>query len=88
MSAWTPGPWVPTWNGFYWEIKSERDAQIADTCASNIIYWSLEKIPSADAAKIAEANARLISASPSLYDFVAKRAAEGDEDAAALIASI
>lgn len=34
------------------------------------------------------ANARLIAASPTLYEFVAKKAAEGDRDAAALIAAI
>ena len=35
-----------------------------------------------------EANARLIAASPTLYDYVAKKAAEGDADAARIIASI
>lgn len=35
-----------------------------------------------------EANARLIAASPSLYEFVSRKASEGDEDAARLIANI
>lgn len=34
------------------------------------------------------ANARLIAASPLLYDFVAKRASEGDTEAIALVESI
>lgn len=36
----------------------------------------------------ARANGRLISASPSLYEYVSKKASEGDEDAARIIANI
>ena len=34
----------------------------------------------------AEANARLIAASPALYDFAAKKAAQGDQDAISMLA--
>lgn len=36
----------------------------------------------------AEANARLIAASPVMYEFIKRKAEEGDKDAAELIASI
>jgi hypothetical protein len=39
-------------------------------------------------AEEAEANARLIAASPILYNYAAKKAAEGDADAARIIAAI
>lgn len=35
-----------------------------------------------------DANARLIAASPTMYEYVARKAAEGDADAARIIASI
>lgn len=36
----------------------------------------------------AAANARLIAASPLMYEYIAKRAKEGDDDAASIIAAI
>ncbi len=41
-----------------------------------------------DSQKCWPANARLISASPKMYDYIADRAKEGDPHAAAIIASI
>ncbi len=35
-----------------------------------------------------KANAHLIAACPTMYDYIAKKAAEGDEDAAKIIAAI
>ncbi len=35
-----------------------------------------------------EANTRLVASAPAMYGYVSKRASEGDQDAAALLASI
>lgn len=58
----TPGPWRAWNNSHYWQIESD-DGQIGDACASFFIRedGAPENWP------LAEANARLIAASPDAY---------------------
>lgn len=62
----TPGPWKAIRNSHFWEIISDRDGQIGDTCASKFIYYNGRQLLSEEAEPIAEANARLMAAAPEL----------------------
>lgn len=64
----TPGPWTAAHNGYFWDIRSERDGLISDACASNSIYRNGDLIPRNEAEAIAVANARLIAAAPELLE--------------------
>ena len=72
----TPGPWIlgeyPKAEG--WFIKGVGDT--IPLCSSQ------------HATARSFANARLIAASPRMFDYITKRAAEGDRDAAEILASI
>lgn len=78
----TPGPWTigpnqPSGKTFgkltTYEIGGEKSA-----------VWCAQVI----ADEYGEANAALISASPTMYDYIAKKAEGGDAEAKALIDSI
>ena len=73
-AAHTPGPWRVGLDKN--SVRDSDEGYIAD-CQNRF----------ADKTTV-EANARLIAASPSLYDFVKSKADHGDADAAQLIASI
>lgn len=83
----TPGPWTtaraltPTDGEFDFAIGAMIDGKkycIAETFGR----------VSTGIRTPAEANARLIAASPAMFDFIKKRASEGDADAAAIIAAV
>lgn len=58
----SPGKWVAIHNGAFWEIRIEGKIHgIADTCASE---------PGNYESVLQEANARLISAAPDMFDVI------------------
>ncbi|WP_336947251.1 hypothetical protein [Asaia sp. HN010] len=61
---WTPGPWHCHRNTSYWEFGSDERGQLGDVCASAFNGDGMEP----DAEEVMEANARLISSSPQLFD--------------------
>lgn len=91
-SKFTPGPWAT-------DIDLEviaRDGLHATVYVnhgsgkgSEIAKFANEPENGLDpTSKETKANARLIAASPKMYSYIAKRAEEGDTDAAEIIASI
>lgn len=75
----TPGPWI-----FYADLPSvEPNWHIVTTANKMRVLANVHIEPGNDMDK---ANARLIALAPEMYDHLAKRAAEGDAEAAALIA--
>jgi hypothetical protein len=74
--AWTPGPWKlhPWGSGKGYEIETE---------AALVASVQREMAGSAT-----EANARLIAASPSLAEYVQRKADEGDEEATRLMETV
>lgn len=75
-TAHTPGPWVAeTYQGRTTRLRVRTAEQAVTICQVTALIHK-------------EANARLIAASPTLYEYVAKKANEGDADAARIIASI
>jgi hypothetical protein len=89
MSRATPGPWRA--DGFE-VVGAEGTPDGASVC--RLTYGAISPAPLADIGMPNErratvaANAALIAASPALYDFAAKKAAEGDAEAAALVEAI
>ena len=83
-AAHTPGPWLIEWNaaqggeGHY--IKDIND------------MWELSRIAAVlfhdDADGETHANARLIAASPTMYDYLVERAQSGDARAASIVEAI
>jgi hypothetical protein len=65
----TPGPWMASHNGYYWQIDSEKYGEIGNVCASSFSYFNGAKLPADKCEKFAEANARLIAAAPDLLSF-------------------
>lgn len=87
----TPGPW---------QAIAERGPLVRD----GNVWWRIYTVVGVDSTFIAEcgrtadaapseraadaANARLIAAGPTMYEFIARKAQEGDADAAAIIAAV
>lgn len=79
----TPGPW---------EIAAERPPETSaewlwigpagwKTRVARVVVYDGEQ-------REQQANARLIAACPTMYDYIAKRAADGDADAQAIVEAI
>ena len=60
----TEGPWIIKNNGYYFDISTSGNMEIADLCSS---VYSFDKNEHKSGG-IAEANAQLIAAAPDLYD--------------------
>ena len=90
MSGHTPGPWVVTVDDIscldYANPSAVKEGFIRHGIAQPDGGFTLAVV--VDDVIDGEANARLIAASPTLFDFVAKKAAEGDADAARIISLI
>lgn len=86
----TPGPWgmetVRTSCGVCHKIGPWPHKWRAGDTMSACIYDDYPSPPEGTDTMLA--NARLIAASPTLFEFVAKKASEGDADAARIIANI
>jgi len=84
----TPGPWTvqdmskvsrPRNKGLgWWRIRTAKGDLIADCRAVGLRITDAEIV----------ANARLIAASPKMYDYINEKAKAGDEDAQKIINSI
>lgn len=85
MSEHTPGPWFvdPNQANQAWTdsiaICHDDGVAVPPVIAHTTRGWKPGE---------AEANARLIAACPTMFDFIKSRADKGDEDAAKIIASI
>lgn len=75
-SAHTPGPWHVCGGSHPDKVLAADSNLIADCSHPN-------RPP-----HFGEANARLIAAAPTMYSYIAKKAAEGDSDAKDIIDSI
>ena len=75
MAEHTPGPWWIVERVFVCPVGNESQ-DIAD-CSGNAFSWD-EK----------EANARLISAAPTMYNYIKVKAEEGDERAKEILCSL
>jgi hypothetical protein len=73
----TPGPWKTERHSATIAIRDANDKIIGE------IYGSITR-PEREW----HANARLIAACPTMYDYIRRRAEEGDEDAVKIIAAI
>lgn len=83
MSAHTPGEWV-----IHGRSGPTRPIRVGlGQVGPRFTLAHVMGIDGASRAEV-EANARLIAACPAMYSFVEKRAAEGDAEAVALLASI
>jgi len=76
--TWTPGPWVVIGGGSSLYIRS------AD--GENVCQTARHSFDARD--EIEEANARLIAACPTMYAYIAKKAQDGDADAARILAAL
>lgn len=77
----TPGPWrmAASLRGRTIVESSSVNSRVCEMARPHLLDgWPAEM----------DANARLIAASPTLYAYVAAKAAEGDADAARIISSI
>lgn len=92
MSKHTPGPWVldtiPTSVGICHRIGPFPPRRPDDVTVRHACLYA--DYPSAfnPADEELEANARLMAASPRMYDFIARLAADGDNEAAEILESI
>jgi len=77
MSAYTKGPWHTVKLTKQWGVYEQDGTSIAKVGDAYGVI-----------AERREANARLIAASPTMYEYIASKANAGDEDAARIIASI
>ena len=83
-AAHTPGPWLIEWNaaqggeGHY--IKDSKDMGELSRIAAVLFHD--------DADGETRANARLIAASPTMYDYLVERAQSGDARAASIVEAI
>jgi hypothetical protein len=69
----TPGPWTYQ--------RSPSDTCDFEVCSSELLIAGEYGIED-------EANARLIAASPKMYDYIAAKAAAGDDEARAIVEAI
>ena len=83
-AAHTPGPWLIEWNaaqggeGHY--ITDSKDMVELSRIAAVLFHD--------DAVGETRANARLIAASPTMYDYLVERAQSGDARAASIVEAI
>lgn len=91
----TPGPWKIAWPDWddEWEFYHDPDAGDYEGSASiDGEGWSqLAKVTvmvNGEEDEAGKANARLIAASPTMYEYIARKAQEGDTDAQAIISGI
>lgn len=91
--AHTKGPWHYArfnwrreWQERYWYVHGDTQICDEDMHTSSVAVCVVEG--NATSHPVCEDNARLISASPTMYEFIARKAQEGDADAAAIIAAI
>jgi hypothetical protein len=83
----TPGPWITDRNN----VHSGQIATIHGCLGNDWVEvwtdsWCFEDTLLDEERQ--EANARLIAASPMLYEFCAKKAADGDDDAKSMLSSL
>lgn len=93
--AHTPAPWslktVPTSDGSCHKIGPFPSASRAHSETHACVYASGIRLGIDDSTPVARellANARLIAASPTMYSYIAERAAVGDKEAAIILESI
>lgn len=89
MSAHTPGPWrafPSVWLGASTIAKDDGIFRVEDVATETVIC--ARRTPWPAQAEIMAANARLIAAAPAMHDYIAKRAAGGDTEAAQILESI
>ena len=78
MSEHTPGPWE--WNhvpSVFIKNDDGEELELAHVDPNNDIWL-----------EVAFANARLMAQSPIMYEYIAKKASEGDLDAQAILSKI
>ena len=83
MAEHTPGPWK-----FYWRLEDGKA-----NCGVFVEQHpgqalSICRAPQYERREQWEANARLIASSPKMYEYIARKAKEGDSDATRIIATI
>lgn len=80
MSNSTPGPWSLAWeDGKYGVVGSTTEGKLVCLVGNN---------PDDGKNDERKANATLIAAAPTMYEYVLRKAKEGDTDAAKIIDSI
>ena len=90
--AHTPGPWdyVPANEHHGPYVTTDYGTTVADLYVlSEPVVWSSEtRKPIPFMGEMAEANARLIAAAPTMFDYIAARAADGDPEATQIMKSL
>ena len=87
----TPGPWQVIIDDDGNPLSGRPSVFAADEYDCSIVHWDgfvQEYFRSARGDKEIHANARLIAAAPTKADYIAKKAAEGDVDAAQIMGAI
>lgn len=84
----TPGPWQ-FWEFELYEGSGKRfNISQAEGAAFTSGYSDVAQTIEGERLSVQEANARLIAASPAMYDFVKKCAAKGNREAIGILESI
>ena len=79
----TKGEWESGENSSYFEVKRKGNP-VGTICA---VFDCVQKGYEISAEE-QEANAKLIAASPIMYNYIVKKAEEGDEDAKLIVATL
>lgn len=83
MSKHTPGPWAVD-SGEALNVRAPHGGIVAQLHHLKGRHGMGGRLPGGEAV----ANARLIAASPTMYSYIAERAAVGDKEAAIILESI